>query len=47
MTDKDPIAPPAEEASRRHWDAPHVRRMAATSAEIGPSGSTDNTEQLS
>jgi hypothetical protein len=47
MTDKEPTAPPAAEALRRHWHAPHVRRLAATSAEVGPMGSTDNTEQLS
>ena len=47
MTDKRPIAPPAAEALRRHWEAPQVRRMVATSAEIGASGSTDANESLS
>ena len=47
MTDKHPIAPPAAEALRRHWDAPQVRRMVATSAETSNRTSIDNTENLS
>ena len=50
MTDEAPISAietPDRATPPRPWLAPRIQRLIATAAEIGITGSTDSTENLS